>query len=186
MVASIWGSLIPTVDERTLGPDDSFFDIGGHSILAQQMLFKIKKSTGVNITMSAIFRSPTLKGFASEIEKLERSGTNGTIEEVEKAIDYAADAKTLERTLPTTFKSATNNISPSDSITVFLTGGTGFLGAYLLRDLLSRKAPSIRVVTHVRAIDEVAALERIKQTCKAYGVWNPKWVSRITCVTGSL
>jgi L-aminoadipate-semialdehyde dehydrogenase len=33
-VASIWGSLIPTVDERTISPDDSFFDIGGHSILA--------------------------------------------------------------------------------------------------------------------------------------------------------
>jgi L-2-aminoadipate reductase len=50
-VASIWGSLIPTVDERTINPDDSFFDIGGHSILAQQMLFKVnRKWPAVTIT----------------------------------------------------------------------------------------------------------------------------------------
>ncbi|RAL64359.1 hypothetical protein DID88_001835 [Monilinia fructigena] len=153
-VAAIWGSLIPTIDERTINPDDSFFDIGGHSILAQQMLFKVnKKWTGININMSVIFRNPTLKGFAGEIAR--RSSSN--------------DEK----------------ITPTTPLTVFLTGATGFLGSYLMRDLLSRSQP-IKVIAHVRALDSKAAFDRVIQTCEAYGVWDPSWTSRLSCVVGNL
>lgn len=186
-VASIWGSLIATVDERTISPDDSFFDIGGHSILAQQLLFKVnRKWTGLNINMSVIFQNPTLKAFSAQIDRRASSGkgeVNGTAEEVE---DYAADAKALAKTLPASFPSADLNITSSTPLTVFLTGATGFLGAYLLRDLLTRTSPQIKVIAHVRALDTVLALKRVTKTCQAYGVWDPSWISRITCVTGNL
>ncbi len=185
-VASIWGSLIPTVDERTINPDDSFFDIGGHSILAQQMLFKVNRNwAGIKINMSVIFQNPTLKTFAAQIERRTSSTTNGDAQ-VEVEEDYAADAKVLLKTLPASFPSATTAITPSTPLTVFLTGATGFLGAYLLRDLLSRKSPPIQVIAHVRALDATAALDRVAQTCQAYGVWDPSWTSRITCVVGDL
>lgn len=68
-VASIWGSLIPTVDERTIAPDDSFFDIGGNSILTRQMLFKVnRKWSSANIKMSTVFRNPSLGALASKID----------------------------------------------------------------------------------------------------------------------
>jgi L-2-aminoadipate reductase len=68
-VASIWGLLIPTVDERTINPDDSFFDIGGHSILAQPMLFKAnRRRKDLHINMSIIFQNPTLKTVAAQID----------------------------------------------------------------------------------------------------------------------
>lgn len=49
-----------------------------------------------------------------------------------------------------------------------------------MRDLLSRKAPLIKVIAHVRALD------RVIQTCQAYGVWETAWLSRLSCVTGNL
>ncbi|KAM3076161.1 large subunit of alpha-aminoadipate reductase [Clarireedia jacksonii] len=184
-VAAIWGSLIANVDERTINPDDSFFDIGGHSILAQQMLFKVnKKWDGLNVNMSAIFRNPTLKGFAGEIER--RASSNGDVkEEAEVAEDYAGDAYELAKTLPSSFPSADDEINPETPLTIFLTGATGFLGSYILRDLLTRSRP-IRVILHVRALDAEAALARVVQTCQAYGVWNPEWTSKLTCVVGNL
>jgi L-aminoadipate-semialdehyde dehydrogenase len=188
-VAAIWGSLIPTVDERTLSPEDSFFDIGGHSILAQQMLFKVNREwAGSNINMSSIFRNPTLKAFAGEIERrMNPSNAEAdAVVEAEVAEDYAADAKALMSQLPSSFSTFEEKITPSSSITVFLTGATGFLGAYLLRDLLSRKAPQVKVVAHVRALNPEAALDRVIQTCQAYGVWDPSWTSRLECVTGNL
>lgn len=187
-VASIWGSLISTVDERTISPDDSFFDIGGHSILAQQMLFKVnRKWPGVNIKMSAIFGNPTLHGFAAEIEKRQTAVTNGETNGAADAVeDYAGDAKTLAKTLSKSFPSADESIDAASTIKVFLTGATGFLGSYLLRDLLTRKSPNISVIAHVRALDAKAAMNRVIQTCQAYGVWDPSWASRITCVTGNL
>ena len=187
-VASIWGSLIPSIDERTISPDDSFFDVGGHSILAQQMLFKVNRHwTGLNISMSVVFQNPTLKGFAGQIERRNSSGTSGEVNgHAETAEDYAADAKSLVAALPSSFPSVSGKLIPSTPITVFLTGATGFLGAYLLRDLLARQSPQIKVIAHVRALDAAAALARIEQTCQAYGVWDPSWSSKITCVTGSL
>lgn len=183
-VASIWGSLIATVDERTINPDDSFFDIGGHSILAQQMLFKVNKQwTGLSINMSTIFQNPTLKSFAAQIEL--RTSSNGEVQ-VEKAEDYAADARALLATLPSSFPSLDTPITPSTPLTVFLTGATGFLGAYLLRDLLTRTSPPINVIAHVRALDATAAMDRVQQTCQAYGVWSPSWTSRLTCIVGDL
>lgn len=186
-VASIWGSLIPTIDERTISPADSFFNIGGHSILAQQMLFKVnRKWTGLNINMSVIFQNPTLKAFAAQIQRrtaLQANGeTNGEADVVE---NYSADATSLLKTLPASFPSAEEELTPSTPLTVFLTGATGFLGAYILRDLLARTSP-IKVIAHVRALDAAAALDRVMRTCEAYGVWDPSWASRITCVNGNL
>lgn len=184
-VAAIWGSLIATVDERTISPDDSFFDIGGHSILAQQMLFKVnRKWDGVKINMSVIFQNPTLKAFAGQVEQ-RTSSRNGEVQH-EAAEEYAADAKALLRSLPASFPTADAAITTTTPLTVFLTGATGFLGAYLLRDLLTRPSPPIQVIAHVRALDAPAALNRVRRTCQAYGVWDPSWTTRITCVVGDL
>jgi L-aminoadipate-semialdehyde dehydrogenase len=186
-VASIWGSLIPTVDERTINPDDSFFDIGGHSILAQQMLFKVNRRwKDLHINMSDIFQNPTLKTVAAQIDQ-RTSATNGEVNDHADAVEaYAADAKKLAKTLPSSFPSADSKITSSTSLTVFLTGATGFLGAYLLRGLLTRTFPPIKVIAHVRSVDSAAALHRVTQSCQAYGIWDPSWTSRITCVTGNL
>lgn len=186
-VASIWESLIATVDERTIRPDDSFFDIGGHSILAQMMLFKVnRKWTGLNISMSVIFQNHTLKALSAQIDRRTLAGKGEVNGHTEAAEDYAADAKALVRTIPASFPSADFDITTTTPINVFLTGATGFLGAYLLRDLLTRNSPQIKVIAHVRALDPTTALKRIIQTCQAYGVWDSSWTTRITCLTGNL
>lgn len=186
-IAAIWGSLIPTIDERTISPDDSFFNIGGHSILAQQMLFKVnRKWVDININMSVIFQNPTLGGFSAQIQRRIAPHTNGEINGYADAVEnYSVDATSLLKSLPTRFPSVEDGFTPSTPLTVFLTGATGFLGAYILRDLLTRSSP-IKVIAHVRAVDASAALDRVTQTCQAYGVWDPSWASRITCVTGNL
>lgn len=49
---------------------DSFFDLGGHSIIAQQMLLAVRqKWKDVDVPMSTIFQRPTLRGFAANIDQ---------------------------------------------------------------------------------------------------------------------
>ncbi|KAL8803638.1 MAG: hypothetical protein Q9182_003053 [Xanthomendoza sp. 2 TL-2023] len=72
----------------------------------------------------------------------------------------------------------------SEGATVFLTGATGFLGAYIIRDLLLR--PGVRVIAHVRAGTEAAGLERIRETCQVYGMWSDDWSPRLSCLIGDL
>ena len=45
-----------------VGVDDSFFDIGGHSLLAVQLVRKIEDQLGMPCTLSDLFQAPTIRG----------------------------------------------------------------------------------------------------------------------------
>lgn len=190
-LAEIWAKLIPNVTARMISPEDSFFDLGGHSILAQQMFFDLRRKwRGVDISMNAIFRSPTLKGFAGEIDRLldtESFATSDAPAPIAVPDDeYSKDAKLLVKELPESFPVRTESML-ADVPTVFLTGATGFLGAHILRDLLTRKSPEAKVVALVRAKTEELALERLRSTCRAYGFWDESWANgRVQAVCGDL
>lgn len=193
-LASIWASLL-RIPGKTISAHDSFFDLGGNSLKANQMIFDVRKTWRVEIGMNAVFRSPKLKDFALSIDKLRDPAAfelsvgdenNGLLQanSVEADEDYAADARRLVENLPKCFPSA-DNPNLSEPITVLLTGATGFLGSYILRDLLSRTT-NIKVVAHVRGKSADISLQRVKETCRAYGFWSEHWDSRIRCVTGNL
>ncbi|KAF2143218.1 uncharacterized protein K452DRAFT_247600 [Aplosporella prunicola CBS 121167] len=185
-VASIWGELLPNVSAKMLTPESNFFEEGGHSILAQQMLLKVRRQwKGTDVPMSVIFSSQTLEAFAEQIDRARdpaglRLDAAPAVEDL-KDEAYSADARELAQQLPKSIPSGELNFS--QQITVFLTGATGFLGSYLLHDLLNRNT---RVIAHVRAKDSKAGLERIVQTCKAYGIWSEYWRDRLHCVVGDL
>lgn len=195
-LASIWQQLLPQAS-GTLSITDNFFDLGGHSILATRMIFEVRKTFVTDIALGAIFKCPTLGALAAAVERMRAGGNHdlgiediagdqNTTEE-SKAQDYAADARDVVTTLPKTFAAATVNVTAPGGINVFLTGATGFLGAYLIRDLLQRQNPSVgKVIAHVRAASKEKAMERVKKSCEAYGVWDNTWAARIEVVTGSL
>jgi hypothetical protein len=73
-------------------------------------------------------------------------------------------------------------------ITVFLTGATGFLGAFVLNDLLSRSERVKKVICLVRAGSVQRGLDRLKEGSANRDVWSDEWVSsgRLEVVTGDL
>lgn len=170
-IASIWANMLH-IDIETLSIDESFFDLGGDSIKGNRMVFEVRKTWRVEVSMNAIFRSPTLKAFAFCIDKL-RNPDNFVDMDSQSASkekqqisdeDYAADAKRLVGTLPPKFPSS-DKLELSRPLTVFLTGATGFLGSYIIRDILSRET-SANIVAHVRGKTTKAALSRVQETCK--------------------
>lgn len=86
--------------------------------------------------------------------------------------------------LPESFSAERLNFS--EDKTVFPTGATGFLGAFILQDLLTRNSPSVKVVALVRAKDLGSALSRVKTAGQAYGICIESWSSRLECVAGDL
>lgn len=194
----IWAGLL-THSGEMITPASNFFELGGHSILATRMIFEVRKKFVADVALGAIFRYPTLGALAGEIERLkghgelaiqQLAGDGSTEAEKEaevmraKGEDYAGDARALVDTLPARFESVGK---PRGDGTVFLTGATGFLGVFLLRELLGRKKPEVgKVVVHVRAATKEKALDRVRTSCEAYGVWREDWSGRIECVTGEL
>jgi thioesterase domain-containing protein len=61
LLVGIWKDLLRLPG---IGIDDNFFEIGGHSLLAAQLIAQVQSATGHKIAVSAVFRAPTIRGFA--------------------------------------------------------------------------------------------------------------------------
>jgi amino acid adenylation domain-containing protein len=67
----IWEELL---DTRPIGITDNFFDIGGHSLLAAQLVDRIDQRYGQKLTLSALFGRPTIEQLAEELQTAGQPG----------------------------------------------------------------------------------------------------------------
>ena len=101
-------------------------------------------------------------------------------------VPYARDAQELEKELPASFTRAP---CTSAARRVFLTGATGFLGAYILADLLTKRANEVeKVYVHVRAKNADEARQRMRDALAGRGLWRDEWEvsGRVEAVVGDL
>jgi amino acid adenylation domain-containing protein len=64
-LAALWETLLKVTN---VGIHESFFDLGGHSVLAVRLMAQIRSSFGADLALHNIFRTPTIAGLASLIE----------------------------------------------------------------------------------------------------------------------
>ncbi|MEN3613620.1 amino acid adenylation domain-containing protein [Plantactinospora sp. ZYX-F-223] len=66
-VAGIWREVL-RIDE--VGPGDSLFDLGGHSLTIMQITARIRRALGVEVPFDVFFDTPTIDGVVGCIEEL--------------------------------------------------------------------------------------------------------------------
>ncbi|MBD1924288.1 amino acid adenylation domain-containing protein [Microcoleus sp. FACHB-831] len=64
-IAEIWTAVL-SLDK--VGIKDNFFDLGGHSLMATQLISRVKKNFGVDVSLPEFFKSPTIKDLAEIVE----------------------------------------------------------------------------------------------------------------------
>jgi amino acid adenylation domain-containing protein len=69
LIASVWQDQL-SVDR--IGVNDSFFDLGGDSLLAIQVLNRVRQATNANIAFRNFFEAGTVAGLARIIERTEK------------------------------------------------------------------------------------------------------------------
>ncbi|KAF2153299.1 large subunit of alpha-aminoadipate reductase [Myriangium duriaei CBS 260.36] len=185
-LADIWSKYLKTFSAETIPSDVPFFDLGGNSIAAVQIPGQIRKVfPDVTVPISAISKNPTLAQLAADIDRsLDPVGLRFDVNaaSVSEQDEYYSNAlPELVEKMSAKFEAA-KQMDPKKQ-TVFLTGATGFLGAFILHDLASHGS---KVIAHVRATDTSSALERVRQTCTAYGIWDDSWAQNLECVIGDL
>lgn len=188
-IARLWAELLPA-PPSPMPLDESFFDLGGHSILATRLVFALRKAFVVHVPLGLVFDAPTIADLAHAIDAL-RSGDLAIAPAAEAApaaapeAAYADDVPPLVAQLPQSLPHA----APQARTTVLLTGATGFLGAFILHDLLSRRGSRVaKVYVHTRARDHAAAVQRLRDALSTRGVWDEAWVAegRLDAVVGDL
>jgi thioesterase domain-containing protein len=61
-VRAIWQKLFKA---RSVGPNDDFFDMGGHSLMASRMFAEIERMTGRRVPLSVLIQNPTVAKLSS-------------------------------------------------------------------------------------------------------------------------
>ncbi len=167
-LARIWSEVLQL--ER-VGIEDSFFDLGGHSFLAVQLASRIREEFGVELPLLQIFERPTIADLAETL-------LAGSVE-ARAPIDLRSEA-VLDPSI--TFIEGARRIAPPAS--VFLTGSTGFLGAFLLHELLART--EARIYCLVRAANAEEGGRRIQDLLGSFSLQEDGKSSRIVPVPGDL
>ncbi|KAH8803246.1 non-ribosomal peptide synthetase [Xylogone sp. PMI_703] len=160
-LAGQWATLVNGLNAKTLQPESDFFESGGHSLLAQQLLLNMRKNLGANVSISSLYSNSSLRALSTQIDR-QREGKDdsGATEDGETA--YAQSLDKLLGSLDAKYQTADPAaLSPAGKTTVFVTGAAGFLGSYIVKDLLE---------PHVRGTKGVpAALERLQKLSAVVG-----------------
>ncbi|MGB3405728.1 MAG: amino acid adenylation domain-containing protein [Microcoleaceae cyanobacterium] len=154
--------------------DDNFYTLGGDSLLAIRLISQINQRFGIELPLASFLVSPTIREIAVAIETLEQSDLDSTsplIPDLEKA-------SILDPTI------LPNLVAIETIPNIFLTGSTGFLGIYLLYELLQQTSADCYCL--VRADSLEAARDKIQQQLKHYQLWENQFDTRIIPILGDL
>jgi len=176
IVAGIWAEVLKV---QRVGRQDNFFLLGGHSLLGVQTTGRLQQSLGVKVKVDMLFASPVLSDFAREVERASQPRLAADQSDAPTVRDLRTEAVLDDDIVPV---SQTPAAAPARS--VFLTGASGFLGCFLLAELLSRTQATVHCLVRSSTIEQ--GLARIQAKLKSFDLWDEATASRIVAVPGDL
>ncbi|KAH7095781.1 hypothetical protein FB567DRAFT_601764, partial [Paraphoma chrysanthemicola] len=181
-VTESWASILG-VNASTITPEYNFFDLGGHSLLLADLAARLSNTFGFRVPVARLANPATLNGHLDTVRAI-RDGHTAEVQENLPQV-LRADAVLDKDIQPKDPKVC----ALKDAKTVFLTGVTGFLGAFLLRDLLENTSATI--VCMVRFADSSqddipAGIARIRRNMLDFGLWNDSIMERVEILPANL
>ncbi|MEO1180041.1 MAG: phosphopantetheine-binding protein [Cyanobacteria bacterium J06636_28] len=111
-ISQLWTELLGV---QEIGIHDTFCSLGGHSLMAVQLIYRIKEHFGVELDLAKFLEDSTIAALADWVDQIQTQG------QLETSEDTLATKASLDDTIqvPTLPESPIPNY--------FLTGATGFL-----------------------------------------------------------
>ena len=174
-VKSVFDNLLERQDYDL---DTGFLELGGDSLKMVECACQLEEVFHINLDVTQVGLNASVNGIAELIQHNLLEG-NGKAKKVN-----LQDECTLD---PSIAPGAPYDHSMSACRNLFLTGSTGFLGAFLIRSLIEQNTgKDIRIYCHVRAQNEEKGRERVISNMKHYRCWKDEYAQNIQAVTGSL
>ncbi|MGW4168789.1 thioester reductase domain-containing protein [Streptomyces chartreusis] len=198
-IATVAGRYVPA---GQLAPDADFFDAGGTSVSAVELVSALEDELGVAVDLDEVFadarpvalarhrlsgtaaplavpETPVPAALPAVVRPAPVAAPSDATARPEDLSQVLADLALADR-LP--FVASPEPLPPSR---ILLTGATGFLGSHMLLDLLRHS--DAHVYCLVRAADEEAAVARLGEALKSYALpWSSEVRRRVTVLPGDI
>lgn len=177
ILVSIWREVL---NLERVGIEDNFFDLGGHSLLIAQLFTRIQQNFQVELSLMDLWRAPTVSSLAATIERILQVEKPSRAIALNNNLDLLAEA-TLDPTICNAIGALEYKNEPTK---ILLTGATGFLGTFLLHELLQQTRADIYCLVRASSVEECK--KKLQNSLQAASLWDESQSSRIIPVLGDL
>ncbi|KAJ5354079.1 hypothetical protein N7541_006643 [Penicillium brevicompactum] len=180
-LASLWQDILG-ISSVLVDTETDFFHLGATSLQASLLISRIRQNFNTSVSLLTLYDNSTLGRLAIVIESASVSGAKSeTIRHEQSA--WVEDTKVADDLVPPS--GPVVNWRRDTEGRVFFTGATGFVGAFMVADLL-RMREVHQVGCLVRASDVNSGFERLKSAMVKYGQWEDRFSDKILVLCGSL
>ncbi|HWO64462.1 MAG TPA: thioester reductase domain-containing protein [Umezawaea sp.] len=171
-VASVLGH----ADASAIGDDQPFADLGFDSLISVELRNRLAAHTGTRLSASLVFEHPTPAALTEFLRTATRTGEDDAVVGVDFAAEVVLDDDVVAADTVVTVA--------TDPREVLLTGASGFLGAFLLRDVLRGTDAVVHCL--VRGADQADAERRLRENLEWYEVSGEVDPARVVVHVGDL
>ena len=175
----IWATIL-SLPRAEYMDDDDFVDLGGNSLQAALLINQLRRTFGVETSSLTLYDNSTLGALTSFILKALNGGPEALRDERDI---WVADSQIADD-LPFPSGPVVDWRRDTEG-RIFITGCTGFVGAFLLADLL-RMSGVFQVGCLVRAANAAVGLERVQAAMAKYNLWEENFVYKLLIIPGHL
>jgi thioester reductase-like protein len=159
-------------------PEQGLFDLGMDSLMAVELVNLLRSQLQVELPIMEFMQASNIATLATVLLK-QLTPNDSTLDIKENVLNLNAEA-VLD---PSIYPETVNGLTTGTAL-ILLTGATGFLGAFLLNELLTQTEANIYCL--VRASTAESGMRKIQNNLKAYSLWQEKYSSRIIPIVGNL
>lgn len=159
-------------------PQHGLFDLGMDSLMAVELVGSIRSQLQVELPISEFMQASNIATLAAIL--LKQFAPNIATVEIKTNILNLHEEAVLDESIypdPATTEQ-------TDIASILITGASGFLGGFLLSELLEQTEADIYCL--VRAADTASGMEKIQKNLKDYKIWKEQHRQRIIPVVGDL
>lgn len=178
-LAGLWSQLLQV---HPIGTNDDFFELGGNSLLTMRLLFQVQHQFQVEISLPEFLAAPTIAVLVNAIALGKQSPTITGVSGMTVA-ELGKDVILEPEITPENFQGADFVVSKPQGI--LLTGATGFLGAFLLAELMERTSAQIYCLVRGCSM-ATEATQKILRNCDRYQINHSSFGDRIVPILGDL
>ena len=161
--------------------NENLENYGLDSAQAMTLVSKLEKLLGFQPAPVLLWHYPNIASLSQRLAEELQEGVEVEDGQVKTSVLNLADEVVLDST-----------INPANAVSVFegepknifLTGGTGFLGAFIIRELLQETDADIYCL--VRAANTEEGKSKLQKNLEQYAIWDEKFNSRIIAIVGDL